>query len=433
MKIEMICTGEEVLSGQIVDTNAAWVANTLMEQGYELSRKTTVGDRMDDLVAAFHHSAERADLVIVNGGLGPTSDDLSAEAAAQALGEPVVMFEQWRAVMEQMFSARGRVMTPSNLKQAMLPRSAIVVDNPVGTACGFRVRLGKAWLFFTPGVPHELFRMVNEQLLPFLHDLDPQQGGSVSVHKLLTLGQAESAMANDIDALTVPCPEGVTVGYRASMPHIEVKLFRRSAVDLAQWHAYVEAVKAALGDSLVAENQPLLANEIHRLLTEQGATLALAESCTGGMIADQLVTLAGSSAYLQGSLVTYSNEAKQICCGVQASTLQQHGAVSLPTVVEMAEGARARLRSDYGVSVSGIAGPDGGTDDKPVGTVCFCVSGPTGSWSQTLAFGSGANRSRTLIRKLSAAVALDMLRRLLLGQPVIADYPFLKRVDRLPG
>ncbi|USD37877.1 CinA family nicotinamide mononucleotide deamidase-related protein [Ferrimonas sp. SCSIO 43195] len=433
MKIEMICTGEEVLSGQIVDTNAAWVANTLMEQGYELSRKTTVGDRMDDLVAAFRHSAERADLVIVNGGLGPTSDDLSAEAAAQALGEPVVMFEQWRAVMEQMFSARGRVMTPSNLKQAMLPRSAIVVDNPVGTACGFRVRLGKAWLFFTPGVPHELFRMVNEQLLPFLHDLDPQQGGSVSVHKLLTLGQAESAMANDIDALTVPCPEGVTVGYRASMPHIEVKLFRRSAVDLAQWHAYVEAVKVALGDSLVAENQPLLANEIHRLLTEQGATLALAESCTGGMIADQLVTLAGSSAYLQGSLVTYSNEAKQICCGVQASTLQQHGAVSLPTVVEMAEGARARLRSDYGVSVSGIAGPDGGTEDKPVGTVCFCVSGPTGSWSQTLAFGSGANRSRTLIRKLSAAVALDMLRRLLLGQPVIADYPFLKRVDRLPG
>ncbi|SDJ62000.1 competence/damage-inducible protein cinA [Ferrimonas sediminum] len=432
MKIEMICTGEEVLSGQIVDTNAAWVANTLMEQGYELSRKTTVGDRMDDLVTAFRHSAERADLVIVNGGLGPTSDDLSAEAAAMALGEPVVMFEQWRAVMEQMFSSRGRVMTPSNLKQAMLPRSAVVVDNPVGTACGFRVRLGKAWLFFTPGVPHELFRMVNEQLLPFLRDLDPRQGGSVSVHKLLTLGQAESAMANDIEALTVPCPEGVTVGYRASMPHIEVKLFRRSAVDQDQWQAYVGAVRAALGDSLVAENQPVLANEIHRLLTEQGATLALAESCTGGMIADQLVTLAGSSAYLQGSLVTYSNEAKQICCGVKASTLQRHGAVSLPTVVEMAEGARARLHSDYGVSVSGIAGPEGGTDDKPVGTVCFCVSGPAGSWSQTLAFGSGANRSRTLIRKLSAAVALDMLRRMLLGQPVIADYPFLKRVDRLP-
>lgn len=429
MKIEMICTGEEVLSGQIVDTNAAWVANTLMESGYELSRKTTVGDRLDDLVGAFKESAARADLVIVNGGLGPTSDDLSAEAAAQALGEPLVMFDQWRTVIEQMFASRGRTMTSSNLKQAMLPASAVVVDNPVGTACGFRVKLDGAWLFFTPGVPHELFRMVQEQLLPFLIDQDPLNGGSVKVHKLLTLGQAESAMANEIDDIPMSCPEGVTIGYRASMPHIEVKLFHRARVDEAQWQAYLTEVKSALGDSLVGENQKSMGEIVHSLLIERGETLALAESCTGGMVADQLVTLAGSSAYLLGSLVTYSNSAKQSQCGVRAQTLEQFGAVSLETVAEMAQGARRALGSDFGVSISGIAGPDGGTEEKPVGTVCFCVCSDQGHWSQTLAFGSGANRSRTLIRKLSSAVALDMLRRHLLGLDPIADYPFLRRVE----
>ncbi|TKB48007.1 CinA family nicotinamide mononucleotide deamidase-related protein [Ferrimonas sediminicola] len=433
MKIEMICTGEEVLSGQIVDTNAAWVANTLMESGYELSRKTTVGDRLEDLVQAFRESAARAELVIVNGGLGPTSDDLSAEAAAQALGEPLVMFEQWRAAMEQMFAARGRTMTSSNLKQAMLPTSAVVVDNPVGTACGFRVKLGDAWLFFTPGVPHELFRMVKEQLLPFLVDLDPNSGGSVTVHKLLTLGQAESAMANDIDEIVMACPDGVSIGYRASMPHIEVKLFHRARVDETQWQAYLAEVRRVLGDSLVGENQKSMGEILHSLLVDCGQTLALAESCTGGMVADQLVTQAGSSAYLLGSLVTYSNSAKQSQCGVRADTLAKHGAVSLETVAEMAAGARRALGSDYGVSVSGIAGPDGGTEEKPVGTVCFCVCSDRGRWSQALAFGSGGNRSRTLIRKLSTAVALDMLRRHLLGLDPVADYPFLTRIEARRG
>lgn len=430
MRIEMICTGEEVLSGQIVDTNAAWVANTLMEQGYELNRKMTVGDRLDDLVDAFVQASERADVVIVNGGLGPTVDDLSAEAAAKALGEPVVMFDQWRKVMESMFAARGRTMTSSNLKQAMLPASAVVVDNPVGTACGFRVKLNGAWLFFTPGVPHELFRMIEEQFLPFLRDLNPEAGGQVRVHKLLTLGQAESAMANDIADIDVPCPEGVSLGYRASMPHIEVKLFCRQSVNPDAFEQYCSAVRQVLGDSLVGENLPTMAAIVHELMLESGKSLALAESCTGGMVAEQLVTLAGSSAYLEGSLVTYSNHAKQVLCGVSETTLADFGAVSMETTKEMAEGARSRLGADYGVSISGIAGPTGGSEEKPVGTVCFSLSTAKGTVSQTFAFSKGAQRSRTLVRKLSAAVALDMLRRQLLGLHPVANYPFLTRVSQ---
>ena len=168
MKLEMICTGEEVLSGQIVDTNAAWVANTLMELGIEMQHRVTVGDRMDDLVTAFQERSKHADVIIVNGGLGPTSDDMSALAMAKAKGEELVENVQWREHLEDWFTRNNRVMAKSNLKQAWLPASAVMVDNPVGTACGFRVKLNNAWLFFTPGVPFELKHMITEQFIPFI-------------------------------------------------------------------------------------------------------------------------------------------------------------------------------------------------------------------------------------------------------------------------
>lgn len=421
MKLEMICTGEEVLSGQIVDTNAAWFANVMMEHGIEVQRRVTVGDRLEDLIAVFQERSLHADIILVNGGLGPTSDDLSAEAMAKAKGEPLVENAEWRAKMEAWFSRNNREMPASNLKQALLPESAVMVDNPVGTACGFRVKLNRAWLYFTPGVPFELKHMVEEQFLPFIKQefgLDAK----VALNKLLTLGHGESTLADKLEALELPA--GITIGYRSSMPHIEIKLFARGDKAIALLPRVTNHVRQVLGTAVVAENRATLAEEIHHRLLNSGLSLSLAESCTGGMLTSQLVAFPGSSSYLHQGLVTYSNESKVRILGVQPSTLDDHGAVSIATVEEMAMGARAILDSDYALATSGIAGPDGGTEEKPVGTVAIALATKGGCYSQMIQL---PRRSRELVRSLSSAVAYDMLRRELLGEAVIVDYSSIGR------
>ncbi|MBY6107851.1 CinA family nicotinamide mononucleotide deamidase-related protein [Ferrimonas balearica] len=424
MRFEMICTGEEVLSGQIIDTNAAWVAQTLMSQGIEMQRRMTVGDRLEDLVEAFRSCAGRADVVLVNGGLGPTADDLSAEAMATLLEVPLELNAEWLETMTRLFERRGRTMSDKNRKQALLPKGAIMVDNPVGTACGFRACYQGTWYFFTPGVPSELKRMVHEQLLPWLKASFPIEV-PVGLHRMLTIGQGESNLAQLLEP--IPLPPGVTLGFRASLPYIEIKLLQRRPVDPADWQPLLSAYREALGDALIGENIKTLPEAVHQALLAEGKTLATAESCTGGMVASQLVDLAGSSAYLVAGLVTYSNDAKKALLGVSEATLQQHGAVSLETVLEMAQGARTRMGTDLAVSISGIAGPDGGTEAKPVGTVSFALTTEQGSVAQTLHLGA---RDRNAIRLLAATVALDMVRRALLGLPVVAEYGYLNRVEQ---
>ncbi len=424
MKIEMICTGEEVLAGQILDTNAAWVANVLMEHGIEMQRRITVGDRLEDLVSIFEERSHHADIILVNGGLGPTSDDLSSLAMAMAKEEKLVEFAEWRKHLEAWFSRHGRVMSASNLKQAKLPESAILVDNPVGTACGFRVKLNRAWLFFTPGVPFEFKQMVNEQFIPFVIS-QTENHIPVTVRKLLTLGNGESVLADKL--ASIPLFEGITMGYRSFMPYIEVKLFARGLHAIERLPSVVNEIKLRLGNSVVAEDTDSLAKVNHRLLSEQGATLSVAESCTGGMIASQLVALAGSSAYLHQGLVTYSNESKVKLLGVNSDILNEHGAVSIATVEAMAQGARQLLDSDYALATSGIAGPDGGSEEKPVGTVAIALATRQGGYSQMLKFSA---RSRELVRALSTAVAFDMLRRELLQQDVIVDYSSYRRYPK---
>lgn len=424
MKLEMICTGEEVLSGQIIDTNAAWVASTMMDYGVEMQRRITVGDRLDDLISAFQERSLHADVILVNGGLGPTSDDMSAEAMAKAKGEGLVENSEWRQHIEQWFTRNGREMPASNLKQAMLPASAIMVDNPVGTACGFRVKLNRAWLFFTPGVPHELKHMVTEQFVPFVRS-EFGLTANVSVKKLLTIGSGESALADKLEGLALP--EGITIGYRSSMPHIEIKIFARGDKAIAMLTRVTGHIKAVLGTAVVAEDKPTLAAEIHSRLVNSGLSLSVAESCTGGLITSQLIDFPGSSSYLHHGLVTYSNESKVRVLGVSPATLDDHGAVSIETVEEMANGARAILDSDYALATSGIAGPEGGTDQKPVGTVAIALATRNGIYSQMIKL---PRRSRDLVRSLSAAVAYDMLRRELLDEAVIVDYQSIGRFSR---
>lgn len=424
MKLEMICTGEEVLAGQIVDTNAAWFANEMMEQGIEVQRRVTVGDRMEDLISVFEERSHHADVILVNGGLGPTSDDMSAEAMAKAKGELLVENTTWRATMEAWFAKGGREMAASNLKQAMLPESAIMVDNPVGTACGFRVKLNRAWLYFTPGVPFELKHMVKEQFLPFIQQ-EFALNEKIALTKMLTLGYGESTLADKLEQLALP--EGVTIGYRSSMPHIEIKIFARGGKAIALLPRVKKHVQEILGNAVVAENRKSIAEEIHHRLNGSGMSLSVAESCTGGLIASQLVAFPGSSSYLHQGLVTYSNESKVKVLGVSPAILDDHGAVSIATVEAMAKGARELLDSDFSLSTSGIAGPDGGTEDKPVGTVAIALATRSGIYSQMVRL---PRRSRDLVRQITSAIALDMLRRELLDEAVIVDYPSVSRFDK---
>ena len=362
-----------------------------------------------------------ADLILVNGGLGPTVDDMSAQAMAAAKEEPLAEFPEWTVRLQEWFTARGRKMSESNLKQSYLPKSSVLIDNPVGTACGFRVKLNRAWLFFTPGVPIEFKHMVEFELLPFIKtEFEPPS--HTELNKLLTFGFGESPMADQLNQLTPPTD--ITVGYRSSMPHVEIKSFARGAKAKAQLPAFTEEVKQTLGDAVVSDRAPSLAFEIHQLLSERGKTLSIAESCTGGMVAEQLVTFAGSSQYLKHGLVTYCNESKQRVLGVPSQVLEQEGAVSVATVLAMAEGTRNILSSDYGVATSGIAGPDGGTEAKPVGTVAIAVASAAGTWGQLVHIGL---KDRTVIRKVTAALAYDMLRRVVLGQNPIVDYSYIRR------
>lgn len=419
MHIEMISTGEEVLSGQIVDTNAAWCSDTLMNLGLELQRRSTVGDRMDDLVQIFEERSRVADVILVNGGLGPTSDDLSAEAAARAAGVALVEHAGWREHLEQWFRRRGRAMAPSNLKQCLLPASAILVDNPQGSAPGFRLKLNRAWLFFTPGVPAEFKPMVLEQFLPFLRTQFAFEG-SMRLHKFLTFGHGESTLAEQLKVLSLPA--GVTLGYRPSMPFVEIKVFARGAAAISALDTLLPQLRDTLGPAVVSERFPSIAEEVHTLLRERRLRLALAESCSGGLLASQLVDFPGSSDYLQHSVVSYSDAAKQRLLGVPAAVLDQHGAVSIETAEAMAGGARRALDSDLALAITGIAGPDGGSEEKPVGTVAITLCDRRRCHSQVVNLGQ---RSRTLVRSMSCAVALDMLRRHLLGQAPIEPYPFI--------
>jgi nicotinamide-nucleotide amidase len=423
MKLEMICTGEEVLAGQIVDTNAAWLGNQLMENGFEMHRRTTVGDRLIDLVEVFQERSQYADIILVNGGLGPTADDLSAKAMAEAMGVELVENKQWTTRLEEWARDRNVTLNPNNLKQAFLPKGAVMVDNLVGTACGFRVKFNRSWLFFTPGVPHEYKAMVLAEFMPFVQ----AQAGiqlKVQVTKLLTIGMGESEMAERLEKLS--WPPGITLGYRSYLPYLELKLIARDVSEAAQALAIQQAVDE-LGDSVVARNKDTLAAEIHGLLSQRNQTLSIAESLTGGELCSQLVNFAGSSHYLKQGVVSYCNQAKMAILNVSEQCIADHTEVSLLCAGQMVAGVAASNHlikiSDYAIATTGIAGPEGGSELNPVGTVVIAVKAHDQIFCQKVSL--SAKRSRNHIRDLTVAIAFDMLRRAILGFHPIADYSFI--------
>ena len=417
---EVLSQGDEVVTGQIADTNAAWLATQLTEAGFDVLRHTSAGDRAGDLTALFREAAARSEVVICTGGLGPTTDDLTAECAATAFQDTLVLDPIALQQIEERYAAFNRPMPAVNRKQAMLPGRATRIDNPNGTAPGFCVEHESSQLFFLPGVPFEMRAMFSHTVLPTLlerHALTP--GRLVT---LRSFGAGESSLQESIATADLGA---ATLGWRASMPDVLVKLRFPASTPVEEIRRVVHSVYGALGRSVYAAEHfpsepgdalPLmrsgdLSQVVGASLLAAGTTLAVAESCTGGLISAACTKHSGASQWFEQGAVTYSNASKVNLLGVRATTLQAHGAVSEPVAREMAEGVRAAAESTYGLSCTGIAGPGGGSPNKPVGTVHIALATPEGTHHRLLHI--PGKRSR--VQHLTVASALDLLRRHLDG------------------
>jgi len=408
----IVSTGDELTTGRIVDSNAAWIADKLFELGVDVACVVTVGDYPERLDWAWREALDRAQLVISTGGIGPTADDLTSETVARVVGVPLVEDTATSDRLRRFFEASGREMPINNLKQALMPQGAVIVPNPLGTAPGYRVAHGDRHIVVLPGVPREMKPMVEDTVLPWLRT---QRGGEVHLARTFqTFGITESGLDEAVAGVVDPA-EG-RVSFRASFPEVSVRVVVHGEPDAAAARLRVvgDRLRDTIGPYCYAEGAVTLEETVGKLLREQGLTVATAESCTGGLVTHRLTNVPGSSAYVLGGVMAYSNSAKRDLLGVSATTLDAHGAVSEETAAEMAAGARRTLGADVAVATTGIAGPDGGTPEKPVGTVCFGLATAT----ETVASRYQLWGTRDWVKLLASQVALEWLRRHALGMPV---------------
>ncbi|HBW1241787.1 TPA: nicotinamide mononucleotide deamidase-related protein YfaY [Klebsiella pneumoniae] len=395
LNVEMLSTGDEVLHGQIIDTNAAWLADFFFNQGLPLTRRNTVGDDLDALVAILRERSEQADVLIVNGGLGPTSDDLSALAAATAKGEGLILHPEWLETMTRFFAERGRPMAESNRKQAEIPASAEMINNPVGTACGFAIQLNRCLMFFTPGVPSEFKVMVEQEILPRLRQRFTLPDPPVCL-RLTTFGRSESELAQSLNPLTLP--PGVVMGYRSSMPIIELKLTgpanQRDAM-LALW----PEVRKVAGDSLIFEGTEGLPAQIARCLQERQLSLTLSEQFTSGLLALQL---SRAGAPLLASEVVPAQE---------------------ETLAQAARWAAERRINHFAGLALAVSGQENDHLNVALAT-------PDGTFALRVKF-SATRHSLAVRQGVCAMMALNMLRRWLNGQPLASEHGWINVVDSL--
>ncbi|MGD2039097.1 MAG: CinA family nicotinamide mononucleotide deamidase-related protein [Desulfobacterales bacterium] len=414
MIAEIMATGEEIRSGAVIDSNSAYIADRLVENGIAVSRHICVGDDLDLLIDVFKEIGDRADIAIVTGGLGPTSDDLTAEAAARAAGATLELNPSALQSVENFFNARQRTMNAASRKQAFVPAGAECLQNPSGTAPGFRLKIGKCIFFFLPGVPGEMRRMVSDIVLPQIIEIIGDKRLFYRARTLSTFGLTESQTFERLNGLEEAFPQ-ITLGLQVKFPAIQVKLYANGTHDQQlndDLAAAVGWVVEKIGNKVFSQQGDPLEIVVGHLLRKKQATVALAESCTGGLISDMLTGVPGSSDYFLFSGVTYSNQAKIDILKVAKETIIAHGAVHEETAREMALGARSICGATYGLSTSGIAGPTGGTPEKPVGTVCIGLATPNYTAGQRFHFWYG---NRTMNKQVFAVAALEVLRRELLG------------------
>lgn len=408
MRLELILTGTELLDGRRADTHGQRLATLLRPIDLSIDRTTIVGDGQAEISDALRGALDRADLIICTGGLGPTVDDRTREAAAEVFGLPLIEDEPTLAHLRELFANFGRAMSDNNRRQAAFPEGATILLNPIGTAAGFAIEAAGKIAIFAPGPPHELEMMAREQVVPFLTAHLPP-GDTIASVSLRTFGFTESGLDKRLRAVDLG---EVELAFTATMPEIILTLTARhhdAEVARARLAAARSAVEGVVGDSVISDDGSELEAVVARLLAQRGQTFATAESCTGGMIAARCTGVSGSSTWFLQGAVTYSNEAKTQRLGVSAELIQSHGAVSREVAEAMAQGMRATSGADWAIGVTGIAGPTGGTIEKPVGTVHMALASTAGveHWHDRFP------GDRWRVRLLATENALDRLRRAL--------------------
>jgi nicotinamide-nucleotide amidase len=429
MRIEIICTGDEVLTGKIVNTNFSYISQKLEDAGLSVQWGTTVGDDRESLLRAFQLAGERADAVIVNGGLGPTVDDLSQEVAAQAAGVELVLCEEWLGRMEELFRRRSRVMPPNNRKQAMLPASAELIDNPIGTACGFAIDIGRARFFFTPGVPRELYRMLGEQIIPRLLAKSGMQT-AIFLKRFHSYGLGESHVDSLLAGVDALSPDGgVKLGFRAHYPQLETKLTARGTDldDVRRKLVPVEReVRRRLGNFILAEDDQTLEGVVLEALAGRRASLSIVETFTGGQIAARIAHLPGAEQVFRRGLV--ARELAEVCAAAGVEGAPPAGRVTRETAEAVARAARRQAGATHALSV--LIDLDEGADRVDLGgTICLAIATEQEVASRRSRIVGG----REWVRLGAVELSLDCLRRHLQGLPVVERIDFEKECEAVRG
>jgi nicotinamide-nucleotide amidase len=410
---EILSIGDELLYGQIQDTNSHWISQQLDRIGVRVIRRTTVGDDRKSILEAFAASASVADIILMTGGLGPTRDDLTKPLLAEFFQSDLVLVPKALEAIQGFFNKRGRELTPTNRQQAYLPEKCTYVHNPVGTAPGMWFEKdGKVWMSM-PGVPHEMRYLMENFVIPKIKDIFPLP---VIYHKMIkTVGIGESWLSDMVGDWESSLPPHIKLAYLPSLGEVRLRLTATGTDQSAlanDVEKQIEKLLPLISKYVYGYNQDTLATEIGQLLNQRKKKLALAESCSGGYIAHLITSIAGSSDYFNGAIVPYHNTFKENILGVQQDTLIDRGAVSEETVIEMATKVREKFQADFGLSSSGIAGPGGGTADKPVGLIWIACSSTDGCFTRKLQL----TEDRMVNIQLTATAALNLLRQTILKE-----------------
>lgn len=405
---EIITIGDEILYGQITDTNSQWMGERLDSIGVRVVRQTTVGDNQEHILAAFREAEERAEMILITGGLGPTNDDLTKPCLSSYFSSPMVLDEKMLLEITDFFKSKGREMTKINERQAERPEIALPISNEKGTAPGLRIPGKKAVFYIMPGVPHEMKHLMDSFILP---DIAKTFDLPVIVHRMVkTIGIGESWLSEKISDWETSLPNHIRLAYLPNFGQVRLRLTgtgNNRKILSHEIQQQIDALHEYAADYIFGYDHDLIEEHIGQKMQKQGMSLAAAESCSGGYFSHMITSVPGSSAFFKGSIIAYSNEIKMEGLGVQPRTLEEFGAVSEQTIMEMAEGIRNRFKSNIGIASSGIAGPGGGTPDKPVGTVWIAAADGHRTEARKLQLG----KDRLLNIRLTAVNMMDLLRK----------------------
>lgn len=407
MNASIITIGDEILIGQIQDTNTSWLASNLSDIGIAVTKTWSVGDKSEEIILALTQSTSETDIVFVTGGLGPTKDDITKKALADFLGVEMYFDNLTFERIKRIFDTLGREMSPNHHDQCLMPVGTQILKNSMGTAPGMLLRYKAKLIISMPGVPYEMKAIMNDEVIPMLSKMSE----TIISHKtILTCCTGETVIENNIGDIVDKFPENIKIAYLPSLAQVRLRLTAigddKNRLD-ALVTAFTTQISDRLGGIVYGYDDSTLEKELYKLCTSKNIKVSTAESCTGGLIASRIVSVPGSSIYFEGGIVAYSNEIKHNILDVKKATIESYGAVSEQTVIEMVDGALKVLKTDVAVAVSGIAGPDGGSTEKPVGTIWISAGNSERKISYLLKTGKDRNKNI----EIATTYALNLLRK----------------------